>query len=343
MKRKIILIIIILHSIFFYAQEFMFCGLEGSFTKDKKDPFRYSMYKALDDENETSFAFPIKKQSAEQLVFLIETRKHQFVDGIYIKNGYYDSSFYNQNYRIKKIRIYFGNANINKCEYEEILLKDTNDETYYSFSKPYEIKRFITVTATDLFSSSKYEDICITEFGFTNENKCLKNKFYLTSGSNNYAIYENGKKDNVIVKNEYVNKTYNFSQYITGSINEGLITENYNYDTSLKNVIVKHFFENGNIKETIVSKENLPDKITKYYYRDNNLVSNDFGEYLYTNGRIYGFLNYNNTNERDTFFPSFIIQKNTDNNSVRLETYPADNPGRDGWIATWINLETIIN
>ena len=65
MKRKIILIILILHSIFFYAQEFMFCGLEGSFTKDKKDPFRYSMYKALDDENETSFAFPIKKQSAE--------------------------------------------------------------------------------------------------------------------------------------------------------------------------------------------------------------------------------------------------------------------------------------
>ena len=118
--------------------------------------------------------------------------------------------------------------------------------------------------------------------------------------------------------------------FIEGFTRNGPTPENYNYDTSLKNVIVKHFFENGNIKETIVSKENLPDKITKYYYRDNNLVSNDFGEYLYTNGRIYGFLNYNNTNERDTFFPSFIIQKNTDNNSVRLETYPADNPGREG-------------
>lgn len=343
MKRKIIVIILVLYSTCFYAQEFMFCGLEGNFTKDKKDPFRYSMYKALDDDNGTSFASPIKKQSAEQLVFLIETRKHQFVDGIYIKNGYCDSSFYNQNYRIKKIRIYFGNANINECEYEEILLKDSNEENYYSFSKPYEIKRFITVTATDLYLSSKYDDICITEFGFMNENKCLKNMFYLTSGTNNYAVYENGKKDIVTVKNEYVNKTYNFAQGITGSINDGLITETYNSDINLKKVIVNHFFENGNIKRTIVSKENQTDKIANYYYRNNKLVSNDFGEYLYMNGKIYGFLNYNNINERDTFFPSFIIHQNTDNNTVRIETYPADNPGRDGWTATWINLETIIN
>lgn len=338
MKRKIITILLMVYSSVFYAKEFLFCSLEGTFTKDFNEPFRYSIYKALDGDDETSFATPLNRQVSEQLLFLIETGKHQEIDGIYIKNGYADIPFYDKNYRIKKLRVYFGNANINSCEYEELILNDTNEKEYYNFEKPHEIKKFITITVTELYQSSKYDDICITEFGFMEKKECLKNKFYLSSGPYNYAIYENGKKDNVIVKNEYVNKAFCFSQNITGSINEGLITEKYNYNTNLRKVVVKHFFENGIIKRTIVSKDNQSDINANYYYRNNKIVSNDFGEYLYDNNVLYGYLNYNNSYERNTFFPSFIIKNNFENKSVIIEFYPADNPGRDGWTATWINL-----
>lgn len=338
MKKKILhCVLLLLFFSFCFAEDFLFNSLEGNFTNDVKDPFRYSIYKALDSNQETSFAVPFKNSSSEQFLFMIGTKKVQDVDGIYIANGYCNSSFYDQNYRIKKIRVYFGNANINNCEYEEISLIDTNEIKYYSFSKPHKIKNYITIAAVDLYESSKYDDICITEFGFINKNEILKNKFYLTTGSVNYAQYENLEKSKVFVKNEYVNKELDFSKYTTGSIQDGLIIEKYNYDTNLKKVDIRHYFEAGKIKKTIVAKESFPEISFNYYYLNNKLVSNDFGEYIYLEDKICGFINYNNSEDRNTYCPSFVIKRDSENASFRMELYPADNPGRDGWTATWFN------
>ena len=78
MKRKFLHCIFFLLSFSFcFAEDFLFNSLEGNFTNDEKDPFRYSIYKALDSNKETSFAVPFKNSSSEQFLFMIGTKKVQ--------------------------------------------------------------------------------------------------------------------------------------------------------------------------------------------------------------------------------------------------------------------------
>ena len=119
-----------------FCDSFKFYDIKGNFSDDPKNPYRYSIYKALDSNDKTSAAFNHTKNESEEFLFAIETMKNCVVDGIYLRNGYFDQKFYNKNFRIKKLKIYFGYPDPNnKIDTVIINLQDTNEEIFYKFKK----------------------------------------------------------------------------------------------------------------------------------------------------------------------------------------------------------------
>lgn len=304
MKKTLFIFILINLSIGIWAKDLIVkeIGLYDDYciTYDKDDKFRYSPIKIFDKDDTTVYAFP-RKETKDDFVFDISFSDEFEIDEILIKPGYFDSKYYNQNHRIKKISIDLF------PEYKTytFILNDEMKEQSLKF--PSTKCSNVSFTIDEVYQSSKYDDVCISGLKFKNKNQeyDIKLKPQCTS-TNEFTYDKNGNLLSEKTKGEGMNYDINYEKTVDGKY------EGYGIDY-YENVkrLIKSYINKGNIKEIIFDNDKLTlyfenNKIVKsvytsplgknktvyYFYKGDKLDHTDRGEYFYENGMLKGYFEY---------------------------------------------------
>lgn len=137
-------------------------------TTDNNDKWRYSPYKALDGDETTAFAMPANDMPYPGRMFRVSFTDRIYINEIRIKAGYFDKRYYNENYRIKKLKLLFNESHKTKDmpEIEESFnLRDEMVEQIVKLSKPVRCDEIFFI-AEELYATQKYKDVCIADLSF---------------------------------------------------------------------------------------------------------------------------------------------------------------------------------
>ncbi len=308
--KKLLLCFLLFSPFLLYAKELRIQKIrfDETMTYDKNDKFRYSPLNIFDKKNDTVYAVPKSGNFYDYTLILHFDKEYEF-DEIDISGGYFDSRWYKKNYRIKKIDFRFLDEYGNDKTSEEFFLKDEMISQKLKFSKKQKASE-IWLRVRELYPSSAYNDICISEMSIMNngeEYNVVIRPAYSFYGS----TYEYDDKGNLVKeKIDADHDHYELNYYKNGKslienlkyIDDDNTPRNYDYkiisntDSYIEIVVgrknIKLFYDGEKLIRSLINNSEGKTYEIKYYYKDGRLNNTDYGEFFYENGLLKGYIAY---------------------------------------------------
>ncbi len=270
MKQLFILLIIALLSSSIFSENFYTITQisQTSYLEDD-NPFLYQATSLFDGDLDTVWADGNPENYRKNDHISIEFENPIELDEIRIAPGYFNTGLFNANNRIKKLQIKFDTHpsydDAINAEFQDVMeIQSINIETKISV-------KTITFIIKEVYSGSKWDDTCISEIEFYNQNNKIQNNHYQSS-TNNLGELRNYEYD---TNGNIIRETYDYFVRSGGSRGS-----------------IKYFWDwkNENILFSIDNENDFP-MVELYTYEENLLTSIEGRMYegLYSHNSIKKF------------------------------------------------------
>ncbi len=148
--------------------------LVTDFLKDEKNVLRYQPLNMFDSSSDTVYAVTENKQLLSKPLINIYFAEPVEIDSLSIKAGYFDSRYFENNDRIKKLTITVNNAKSTPIKDKSFILNDEMKIQKLDLGKTVKATE-IHITINEVYPGKKWNDLVISDLFF------CKN-------SNNYSV-----------------------------------------------------------------------------------------------------------------------------------------------------------